>query len=148
MLLLFAPALASQTAPLNASASVSHCKLDCGCKTRGSWGSSVLIGCSHANRNSWGHNGGSWGRKVIYDGQLRSSELACKQTAILTRNRGLSSLVLKHTANRLPSCVRKQNFKWQLLRNTIRHGSLFLQFTSIEETGFPSNEQFIDNRSH
>lgn len=32
--------------------------------------------------------------------------------------------------------------------NTIRHGSLFLQFTSIEETCFPSNEQFIDNRSH
>lgn len=86
---------------------------------------------------------------VIYDGQLRRSEQACMQTAILTRNGGLSSLVLTNCKLSPFSCAEtKFQVKWQLLRNTIRHGSLFLQFTSIEETCFPSNEQFIDNRSH
>lgn len=85
---------------------------------------------------------------IIYDRQLRSSKQACKQTAILTREQRSLFAGAKQTANRLPFCVQKQTFKWQFLRNTIRYSSSFLQFTSIEETSFPSNEQFINNRSH
>lgn len=84
---------------------------------------------------------------VIYDGKLRSSEQASKQTAILKRYRGLSSLVLNKIANCLPFSCAETKFQ---VTTPSRHtkAACFFNFTSIEETGFPSNEQFIDNRSH
>lgn len=67
-----------------------------------------------------------------------------------SRQRSSSSPQLHKPQNRLPRFLGRNNIFQanKLRRNTTRHGSSFLQFTSIEETRFPSNEQFIDNLSH